>query len=296
MNHSPSCHYKETLRLAGCFDIETLNEEFKNILAKIFPQHVIEIELRKDSFYLKNTKKLEIIEQEDIGEGRFRIICQGTPIGFITAERPLEEQDECALLEMLNVYFNLVNHIALSRVDPLTGVRNRQAFTQDLQKLSKSSSVFGRRKFDYPQFLALLDIDNFKLINDQFGHLIGDEVLVIFGQKLQTVFRDQDSCYRYGGEEFAVILNHSEAFSIRSILERFRASIESSRFPRVNKVTVSIGYSIIPPGFIPSDLMDRADRALYYSKKNGRNQVNDFVELMTQGKIKEVKSSGIEFL
>lgn len=120
----------------------------------------------------------------------------------------------------------------------------------------------------------IFDIDNFKKINDQYGHLKGDEILRRLGNILNRSRRDLDICARYGGEEFAIILPHTDCSEALAIAERVRKEIEEY-FQNDLKVTVSIGVSNCPDSSVAlKTLIKKADNALYESKKTGRNRTS----------------------
>jgi diguanylate cyclase (GGDEF)-like protein len=127
--------------------------------------------------------------------------------------------------------------------------------------------------------LAMLDLDNFKKVNDTFGHPIGDEILKGLVEELMTNARDSDVVARYGGEEFAIIFPDTPAHSARDAANRLRELVERREFalPQLNRtmfVTVSIGVAVYPhDGLTSADLISRADNALYWAKKHGKNQV-----------------------
>ena len=118
----------------------------------------------------------------------------------------------------------------------------------------------------------MFDVDHFKRINDRFGHLYGDEVLLLLAQLLRRRFRGEDRCFRYGGEEFAVLLAPTDEDGARTAVERLRHDVERHPFPRVGQVTISLGCVQLRPGLSPTDLVDLADRALYEAKRGGRNR------------------------
>jgi diguanylate cyclase (GGDEF)-like protein len=103
--------------------------------------------------------------------------------------------------------------------------------------------------------------------------LYGDEVLLLFSQMMEKHFRYNDFLFRFGGEEFVVILNLVDQENAEWVFERFRQRIGEFEFPTVGRVTVSIGVTHIDSAIMPSTILDRADKALYYAKSNGRNQV-----------------------
>jgi len=205
--------------------------------------------------------------------------------------------DQRVMLMGLLEYFT--HHIALldyGEGDTLTGLANRKTFDKPLfEVLGKAAndnlqfnlSLPKRRQGsnDSQHWLAVCDIDHFKRINDTHGHLIGDEVLVMFARLMRESFRYDDQLFRFGGEEFVAVLQPAKQVSVHTIFERFRRSVESHIFSRVGQVTVSIGYSQLLPNDTPPDVIDRADEALYYAKNHGRNQSACFETLVSTGEL-----------
>ena len=109
-------------------------------------------------------------------------------------------------------------------------------------------------------------------------------MLLTFADLMRESFRFNDLLFRYGGEEFVAILNDTELDTALSVLERFRSTIAQHKFAQLNQVTVTIGVARIAPHLKPGALIERADKALYYGKKHGRNQVNAY-EWLEQGHI-----------
>ncbi|MGZ7078333.1 MAG: GGDEF domain-containing protein, partial [Thermoanaerobaculia bacterium] len=134
--------------------------------------------------------------------------------------------------------------------------------------------------------LAMIDIDNFKRVNDSFGHPIGDEVLKGLVDELLTNARDSDVIARYGGEEFAIILPDTPSAAARDAANRLRDLVERRRFDipqlgRTLRITVSVGVAVYPlDGLTSADLIARADAALYLAKKNGKNRVAIAADLL----------------
>lgn len=194
------------------------------------------------------------------------------------------------------------NHIALldyGEADTLTGLLSRKTFDKHLFELlgqadSDETRFLGthsdeplRRKnsTDSCHWLAVCDIDHFKQVNDNFGHLIGDEVLIMIAQVMRQSFRFDDQLFRFGGEEFIALLQPASMESAISTLERFRQDVEAQRFSRVGHVTVSIGFSQLLPNDTPTDVIDRADEALYYAKQHGRNRIESYEALISGGQL-----------
>lgn len=198
-------------------------------------------------------------------------------------------------LGMVRVYMNYTRLLFDSEKDTLTGLFNRKRLERRLAEIT-TAHLNSRRQEDRAgrgEYLALMDLDRFKRINDDYGHLIGDEVLIIFAHILQDSLRDTDMCFRYGGEEFLVLLQDVTRDQAMDVLERIRANVERRDFPQVGRVTVSIGCSAIDCRARPAArTIEEADRALYYAKENGRNQVRNFQALRETGLLEDKAPAG----
>ena len=156
----------------------------------------------------------------------------------------------------------------LATRDPLTSCFNRRSFFERFNTLWNAA-----RRHQHPLSCVMLDIDNFKSINDNHGHSVGDEILSRVGQVLNGAARDSDIICRYGGEEFAILLPFTRIEEAGQAAERLRVDLETSTFSNLS-ITASFGVSAISLGAAdPQDLLDQADRCLYFAKRNGRNQV-----------------------
>lgn len=214
--------------------------------------------------------------------------------------------DQRVTLMGLIEYFG--NHISLldyGEADTLTGLASRKTFDKHLfELLGKASTddllggTQSRRRgtAGSKHWLAVCDIDHFKQVNDNFGHLIGDEVLIMLAQVMRQSFRFDDQLFRFGGEEFIALLQPTEEEFAFATLERFRKNVESQLFSRVGHVTASIGFSSLLPNDTPTDVIDRADEALYYAKRNGRNRVDCYEKLVAVGAvaIREIAKGEVE--
>lgn len=162
----------------------------------------------------------------------------------------------------------------LTVIDSLTPAYNHRHFQDALAK-----EIHRHSRTGHELALAMLDIDNFKKINDTFGHPVGDEILKGLVEELMINARDTDVVARYGGEEFAIIFPDTPGHSAREAASRMRELVERRVFPltqleRTLHVTVSIGVAVFPrDGATSAELIARADAALYFAKKNGKNQV-----------------------
>ena len=210
------------------------------------------------------------------------------------------ESDVRMIKGFLQVFSNYVQIIDESERDTLTGLLNRRTFDKNIARmLSESRQVgdenAGGDEADAPRrregaraesrWLAVLDIDHFKRINDKFGHLYGDEVLLLLAGIMHRSFRNNDNLFRFGGEEFVVALEPTDEEGARAVLERFRQSVENYEFPQVGAVTISIGYVRIGSQDAPATVVGHADEALYYAKHHGRNQIRSYEKLVEAHKI-----------
>jgi diguanylate cyclase (GGDEF)-like protein len=195
--------------------------------------------------------------------------------------------DELHLL--CSVFNDVQTHINRSLLDQLTQTKNRMSFDRKMDKIASSKNYLERRRSDVEWCLALIDIDNFKTVNDDFGHLFGDEVLVVLGQKLLSHFRGFDEAFRYGGEEFAIVLHNVNIDQAYKIVDRFRSNFSEVVFPQIGNVTISAGITSFESGRLPITLVDHADKALYFAKEHGRNQVCIYEHLLANGQLDTVQ-------
>jgi len=158
--------------------------------------------------------------------------------------------------------------VTLATIDPLTGVHNRHELQLELMKACGQQTRLGT-----PVTLLVLDIDFFKKINDTYGHIKGDEVLVEIAKLMGKRLRTTDSLYRYGGEEFLVLAGGTDADGGRILAEDLRTTIQNSRPCELPGISISLGVAQYAPPESISEWLHRADEALYRAKANGRNRV-----------------------
>lgn len=203
----------------------------------------------------------------------------------------------------IRIYSNILAIIDDNEHDTLTGLLNRKTFDAQLTALFSVSSskknplsiVENERrttKKDLNHWVGIMDIDHFKRINDNYGHVYGDEVLLLFANLMRQIFRSSDLLFRYGGEEFVAVLAPTTESDAFVVFERFRQALEQFDFPRIGRVTVSIGMVKIDARDHPTTVIECADQALYYAKEHGRNQVCKYRELTEAGllKVRQVES------
>jgi diguanylate cyclase (GGDEF)-like protein len=218
-------------------------------------------------------------------------------VGVIEIEtlEALDENAQRTVQGVLRIYRNFERLLHYSERDALTGLLNRKTFDESFMKATADLELPPEHMSDGRRvggsscgyWVGVIDIDHFKRVNDRFGHLIGDEVLLLLSRLMGRSFRIHDRLYRFGGEEFLVLMRcHSEDDAAQAF-QRFRSNTELFQFPQVGTVTVSIGFTAVRPGDTPSSAFERADKAVYHAKANGRNQVCSHAELLASGLLVE---------
>jgi diguanylate cyclase (GGDEF)-like protein len=210
---------------------------------------------------------------------------------MLEGEHPLE--DMRAMVEgFARIYANYIALLDESERDKLTGLYNRRTFERHMERQTKRLDDGDVDEPASPRWLAMLDIDHFKRINDTWGHLYGDEVILVIAQQMRASFRQGDGLFRFGGEEFLVLLQADDQACAGIALERFRARVQAHVFPQIGQVTVSVGYASVGAHDYPATVIDRADKALYFAKNHGRNQVFNYEDLRARGALDESKAAG----
>jgi diguanylate cyclase (GGDEF)-like protein len=220
--------------------------------------------------------------------------------GVLEAETAevMDEAVRSMVCGVLHVYCNFQNALDYGERDTLTGLLNRKTFDErfykSVQTLAPAPDEPGRRrkKREGRRWVGMIDIDFFKAVNDRFGHLIGDEVLLLLSRLMGASLRTQDQLYRFGGEEFVALLACADAADATHTFERLRRKTEGFDFPQVGHVTISVGFTEIFPGDSASSALGRADRAVYRAKAKGRNQVQDHERLVAAGELADPARAG----
>ena len=203
--------------------------------------------------------------------------------------------------DMVHVFRNMYNLLAYSDRDALTGLLNRKSlddtfYSAVLEEMdhglegetgvleARVLPVSERRHRVPPNYwLGTVDVDNFGVINDKSGHLIAEEVLLLVARIMNNTFRTYDRIYRLGGEQFAVLMHCPDEALVLAAFERFRANMEKFNFPQVGRVTACAGFTRVTADDSPSTTLERAERAVDYAQRNGRNQVYSYDDLVRKG-------------
>ncbi len=158
--------------------------------------------------------------------------------------------------------------------DPLTLTHNRRSFYNGLYEAIETA-----RKNYTPCALVVADIDNFKPINDEFGHTVGDKVLKYVAATLKNTIRGGDLLARYGGEEFAIVLPDTRRTGAEHVAENLRQAVSARQLTAgasnriIGRITLSLGVSTYRPGDNPEQMFERADQRMYSAKRGGKNRV-----------------------
>jgi len=244
------------------------------------------------------TAKIIDSRTDDTVTTLFPVMSDTGAIGVIElqTERPIGAKIRRLVFGVLRIYRNVQTLLDYSERDTLTGLLNRKIFDDSFYKVSslplldaKLDENERRHAAGSRYWLGVVDIDHFKNVNDRFGHLIGDEVLLLLSRIMRGAFRFSDQLYRFGGEEFVVLLLCSDEGDAAAAFERFRQVVGEYPFPQAGKITVSVGFTAIEVGDTPAAAFERADRAVYHAKHNGRDQVSNHAALMRQGLIENDK-------
>ncbi len=236
-------------------------------------------------FSAPDSKELVNLGRDSVHHCDYRLSLEDGELGTIIFCRGKRfSEAELATLEQLLSYLvhplrNAIKYqtaLKLTLLDPLTLVGNRAAMDTALRRELQLAE-----RHDSELALLLVDVDHFKRINDNYGHVRGDLVLQQVAQSIQTSCRSSDEVFRYGGEEFVVILSKTSVANAQIIAERIRTQVEQLRIGHNGQAiapTISVGISGIDAGVrLPvKELFEQADQALYKAKSNGRNQVSVF--------------------
>jgi diguanylate cyclase (GGDEF)-like protein len=211
---------------------------------------------------------------------RYQLLVSGEALGEIKFFRfyPFEENELETIENLLSgLLYPLRNALLYHRaiqtalIDPLTGVKNRSTMDNAMQREIKLA-----RRQGNPMSVVLLDIDHFKRVNDKYGHLYGDQALRAVAQCVQKTIRDSDLLFRYGGEEFMLLLSNTGPDGSALLAERIRQEVErmTAFSGKDIQLTISLGITSLQGEPDTTELLlERADSALYRAKQAGRNRV-----------------------
>jgi len=189
---------------------------------------------------------------------------------MVIFKKYLSEFSKQKKIEYKNIELNEINEKLkiLSIKDELTGLYNRRKLEELLQDEYQKA-----KRYNHVFSVVLLDLDDFKKINDNYGHQVGDQVLKEVSKILLDTIRKVDYCGRWGGEEFLILLPDTKLDAAVTLAQRVRKEIEGYSIPKVDNLTSSFGVSVYSPGKEIKDIIKEADEALYRAKEKGKNNV-----------------------
>jgi diguanylate cyclase (GGDEF)-like protein len=223
----------------------------------------------------------------------------------------LKDAQMQTLGDLHRVFQNMYSLLAYSDRDALTGLLNRKSLDDTFysavleemdEKLEGAASKSAnatvmpgqerRHRVPPNYWLGTVSVDHFGVINDKNGHLIAEEVLLLVARIMNNTFRTYDRIYRFGGEQFAVLMHCPDEALVLAAFERFRVNMEKFNFPQVGKVTACGGFTRISADDSPSTALERAERAVDYAQHNGGNQVFSHIELVRKGAFQDTPHVG----
>ncbi len=252
-----------------------------NKLIEMFAEKLADFAPHDSLLYFNKEEELELlVGKPSTNTCSYQVTLLEKSLGDVTISRhkPFDNNEIkwfesllCSLIYPLHNALLYKQAIQTAYKDPVTGVNNRAAMDATLEREVELAHRNGAALS-----VIMLDIDHFKRINDKYGHLAGDAVLKGVGSCLTECIRRSDIVFRYGGEEFAVILNTTDIGGANFLANRIRVAIEERNFEhdglKVN-ITISAGVALLEKDYEGKDLIEAADRALYQAKKSGRNLV-----------------------
>jgi diguanylate cyclase len=223
-----------------------------------------------DNFHTKLNKLVSAKHAENLKSILVEIILETTQLAEASKALKKELDNTNKEIEQLRNELTQVNVTA--HTDVLTGLLNRRAFDSELTELVKKAAAQN-------VCLAILDIDNFKRINDSFGHLVGDKVIKYFASLMKKYAAKHHHLARYGGEEMAIIMPDTTLPEAFNVIDKIRRALDKSSLSHKNdtetigKITVSAGIATLKVVDTADTFIDRADKALYQAKNTGRNRI-----------------------
>lgn len=263
-----------SLRLQTSLEVERILELFFSEVQRLVPLGALSYQLASCDL------RLDLGERANHSAG-YRLNHEGEYLGELTFRRNQRfSEDELGQLESLlaSLLFPLRNALLYRAAvqsalrDPLTETGNRIAMEQTLKR-----EVDIARRTLQPLSVLMVDIDHFKRVNDDHGHIVGDQALKAVANALKDSLRNVDMVFRYGGEEFMVLLSSTSREAASMVGERLRMAVMGIQYLVENQsieLSVSLGCATLLPGESMDSLLRRADNALFVSKRDGRNRLS----------------------
>lgn len=274
--HLSVVHIDPLDRIQGQYLVQNDKNEYKQqsvTLSNIFQNSLEQLLNSKEKEYAKT------IEGNQYLSFIVNRTANTTQVLQLQTTSQLAPDELLTIKSLIDIYKNFSTLILNAQTDELTGLLNRKTFDKAIATFWEESTAHRhieteRRAANEEanNYIIVFDIDHFKSINDNYGHLFGDEVLILVANQLRRSFRSDDLLFRFGGEEFVLLLKNINKEDCESLLSKVHTDIASTDFPNVEKLTISSGGCAISDGSFYMSVLDYADKALYQSKANGRDQ------------------------
>ena len=287
----------DTLDMTECLTVTTDDQGNKDYVWSNGSQLVVVgDEVKKD---LESTAIARRVTSYGLTQIIAPIVMDGKVIGALSIKSNEDITGYMPVIEgFIKIYNNYIILFNESERDKLTGLYNRRTFDNKIKRLFEEKDSqrkqyleiekLPERRVHSPDkfvWMAIFDIDHFKRVNDNSGHIFGDEVLLTISQITKKCFRNSDLMFRIGGEEFVVILEPATFKKAMDLLENFRKTIADHKFSQIGTVTISIGFAMIGDKDYPPGILEFADKALYYAKEHGRNCIYNYEMLVVEGEL-----------
>ena len=289
-------HFGKDARLAPVQDAQReIQEILQNVLEEILRTQDLTSDYR-DRLNVFMSKLGEARDLNDIHKVVSDLML--VTVEVIKASEDLKERLAETIIKSENLLIDLEKAQQEVLIDPLTLLNNRKAFDREIATYLKAFQEEGR-SFS----VVMMDIDFFKLFNDQHGHLLGDQILIFMGTHLPKELKGKDFVARYGGEEFVILLSGTALENACIVADNIRKSLANVQLKYVKtgqylgKITISAGVSTVWEGDTVESLIKRADNSLYLAKQSGRNNVKSELELPPHNENPKTEApSVVEFL
>ena len=253
-------------------------DEFLGVIAKKYSEECFDIaknsveSFKQSNIKIKDITKLHTFEIDNIlntGENSIDINHLKQSFNYFQYNILNELENANKIIQSLEKEIEELQK--QSNIDPMTKLYNRKALKFDLEEIHRISQD---KQLDIS--IMMIDVDDFKKINDEYGHLAGDKVLILLSKLIKSAIKETDKAYRYGGEELLIIFNRAKLDDAKIVAERILNTVRSSKIiykGNIIKMTLSIGMTAHKSGDTPESLIERADSAVYEAKNSGKDRL-----------------------
>lgn len=265
---------KNIMFITNFSSVRFRNKKFNDLIPNIHKNNILDIFINSDGFLhqgllKKNESFISLIDRTPEKNRIVSIFDKDHKTqSYIISAAKLGDEYLITLSNVTDIKEELLEVAEKAYIDDLTKIFNRNKFNEIFELEIKKN-----KRSNEPLSVALIDIDHFKLFNDTYGHLIGDEVLIAMAQTVQYGIRETDTFARWGGEEFILLFTHTNLENAIIISNKIRESIENDEHKIAGKITASFGITQAKADDTMQSIFQRCDDALYKAKDNGRNRV-----------------------